>query len=90
MFNKLITLAAATSLAASPAMAASSASTLSVQPPEHSQGRAVGNPHRRGGNPLTAPGAGFGIAAFTAIIVLGVLLATGTLFGDDDRRPISA
>lgn len=91
MLRNSLAVVAAASLATTPAMAASSASSLSIQPPAHSQGigNAYGRSDRGVGNPFGAPGAGVGITLFGIIIVLGVLLATGVIFDDDDDRPIS-
>lgn len=87
MLSKSLAAIAALSLAATPAAAASSAGTsgasaLSLQPPAYAEGRAVGNP-------FTAPGATVGLALFATVIILGILLGTGTLFDDDDG-PVSA
>ena len=75
MYRNLIALAAAASLVATPALAQSeAASALSVQ-------RAA--PVSENANELNG-GSWFAPAVAIAIVVLGILTATGVIFDDDD------
>lgn len=77
MFRNSIALAAALSLAATPAIAQPSAAPLSLQ---HSVDRAGADGD--GGSSLTN-GGWFPPLMFATIVALGVLTATGVLFDDD-------
>lgn len=83
MFARSLALLAAASLSAAPALAQPSAQALSVQP---AAARAGGlddsGASDLGGGSWIAP------VLFAAIVIGGVLLATGVLF-DDDNEPAS-
>ena len=85
MLKKIVVAASAMSLAVSPAVA-QSARTAAAAP-------AVAAPQPAAeqvdGSELRAPGAPIAGAVFVIIIILGVLLAAGILFDDDDGTPIT-
>jgi hypothetical protein len=80
MFGRSIALAAALSLAASPALAQTSAAPMSLQAADRAGASIEGESDLRGGN-LFPP------LMFVAIVIGGILLATGVIFDND--RPTS-
>jgi ABC-type amino acid transport system permease subunit len=82
MFQKALALAAAASMVATPVMAQSAASPPSAAPVQRAGPNVDGN-ELAGGN-IFVP------ALAALIILLGILTATGVLFGDDDDEdPVS-
>jgi hypothetical protein len=82
MFAKSAALLAALSLAASPALAQASAQPLSLQPSLERSAAPMSGENRLEGQSILPP------ILFLAIIVGGVLLATGVIF-DNDHPPVS-
>jgi hypothetical protein len=77
MFGRSIALAAALSLAASPALAQASAAPLSLQAARDRAGASMdGESELRGGSFLPP-------VLFAAIVIGGILLATGIIFDND-------
>lgn len=83
MFARSLTLLAAASLGAAPALAQPSVQALSVQPAAARAGGLDGS----GASDLEG-GGWIAPVLFAAIVIGGVLLATGVLF-DDDEEPAS-
>lgn len=77
MIRKSLTFLAAAALAAAPAVAQSSASALSIAPAIERAGPGSDDSELAGG-------IGFPVIFALAIVVAGVLTATGVIFDDDD------
>ena len=81
MFAKSAALLAAASLAVSPALAQPSAAPLSLQPAVERSGASMEGSSQLHGGPILPP------ILFLAIVVGGILLATGVIF--DNHHPHS-
>ena len=81
MFSRVFAGLAAVSLAASPTLAQATAAPLSIQPAAVERaGAAPGDSQLNGGSWLPP-------VLFAAIVIAGVLMATGVIFDDDPDSP---
>lgn len=77
MLRNSLAFIAAASLAAAPALAQSSAAALSLAPTAARAGPGAADSNLEGGSAVP-------IIAFAAIVIGGILLATGVIWDDDD------